>query len=399
MKPELAAYIYPWDLARGGAGAVLDELGELGFTQLNLTANYHAISSLSPRGEDTRLFMVPRGGVFFPARAERYGRVRPVVWPEREITDAWAVGAATAVERGFAVNAWTIGMFQPWMAQDYPYTARVFFTGDRADTGICPNSPDVQEYYAAFAADLADQIPVRRFILEGYGIPDWNYGWVRPRVLADVSPVGRAMLRLCFCGSCSALAADVGLDTERVHRTAKKVFGQYGFRNGTAGPSADEVLAGDPELLAYSLLGSAGATRVVREMAAALRRGGNASGLLVPVDGPEPDANAPDLAAVRDVVSGINVWTAVMPADRQRSYLPRLRESAPELELSLVIGPPLAAGSAVTLVTPSFNYSDPVFLDRIETARQLNPTEIAVYHYGLLDQAAFRRTVDCITQS
>jgi hypothetical protein len=289
-------------------------------------------------------------------------------------------------------------MFQPWMAQDYPFTARVFLTGDRADTGICPNSPDVQEYYAAFAADLADQTPVRRFILEGFGIPEWNYGWVRPRVLADVSPVGREMLRLCFCPSCRALAADNGLDTEGVHRTARKLFGQFGFRNGTPGPAVGEVLADDPELGAYSLLGAAGATRVVRAMAAALRRDGRASGLLIPSEGPEPDGNTPDLEAVRDAVSGINVWTAVMPAEMQRTYLSRLRQSDPDLELSLVIGPPLAAGSAVTLVTPSFNYTDPVFLDRIETARQLDPTEIAVYHYGLLDRAAFRQTVDCITQ-
>ena len=397
MTPKLTTYIYPWDVARGGIDAVLDELTDCGITGLNLTSNYHAISALWPRGEGTRLFLLARGAVLFPARAQRYGRIKPAVYPDREITDAWTVGATRAIERGFSVSAWAIGMFAPWIAQDYPSAARIYVTGDRNDTGICPNSPDVQEYLAALYADLADQVPIDKVILEGLGIPAWNYGWVRPRVLAEITPVGAAVLRLCFCESCLALASNQGLDVDAIRKDALGLLGRFGIRDrSTIAPPVEELFAGNDQLMAYALIGCDGADAVTRAIAGGLRAGGLETGVMVPAAGEEIDGTEARVDRVRSDIVGLNVFTSVMPIETQRSYLAQLRADDPALELSLVIGPPLLDGAPPVLITPSFDYSDPNFFERIEVAQSLTPTEISIYHYGLLDGPSFRTSAELI---
>ena len=104
---------------------------------------------------------------------------------------------------------WTIAIVPTLdRSQDYPFAARGQPNGDRSDSGICPNSIDVQDYLANLAVDLSEQFNVRGFVLEGNGIPPYDYGWIRPRLFAPLTPLAKELMRLCFCDSCTTLAKE-----------------------------------------------------------------------------------------------------------------------------------------------------------------------------------------------
>ena len=154
--------------------------------------------------------------MYFPARASRYGRIRPQVFREPEVLQAFGQAAEQAPARGIQLNAWVIGMFQPWMARAYPDTAVENAFGARSFAQTCPASPDVQEYLATLVADLSDQYPVHSAMLERAGHPDFAYGWVRERILIDLDPWTRFLAGMCFCDNCLTAARTHGVDAVEV---------------------------------------------------------------------------------------------------------------------------------------------------------------------------------------
>src|SRR5438067_1751870 len=140
---HVTCWTYPWDVARLGVDEVLGDLADQGFSGVDLAATYHPISVLSPRGPHISGFFSPGGAVHFPARADRYGRIKPYIVEDRAVTGAWNDTAARVDHFGLELNAWTIGLFQPWMAQQYPHVARAYPTGERVDAGVCPSNADV----------------------------------------------------------------------------------------------------------------------------------------------------------------------------------------------------------------------------------------------------------------
>ena len=200
MSARISVWAYPWDLADEGVSAALNWLHDGGFDAVELCPNYHAISTFAPRNHGRSVFYSEQGAVYFPAREERYARIKPRVFDEPEVLSAYAQAAEHAPARGIQLNAWVIGMFQPWMARGYPDTAVENAFGARSYATTCPSSPDVQEYLAALVADLCEQYPVHCALLERAGHPDFAYGWVRERILIDLDPwtrflAGHVLLR------------------------------------------------------------------------------------------------------------------------------------------------------------------------------------------------------------
>ncbi|MBV9604751.1 MAG: hypothetical protein JO027_06580, partial [Solirubrobacterales bacterium] len=203
-----------WDLADIGVDAALKQLRDDGFGALELTACYHPITLYTPGAPDRRLMQMDQGAVFFPARLERYGRIQPRLFPEGDVLAVWPAVAELVGELGLDLNAWTVAMYQPWIAYDYPDTARVTPHGQRNTAGVCPSNPDVREFLGTLVGDLADQFPVRTVQLEGVTHPFFDTGWRLPRVLAELSPWTRWLASLCFCGSCIAAASDRGIEVD-----------------------------------------------------------------------------------------------------------------------------------------------------------------------------------------
>jgi hypothetical protein len=213
--------VYPWDVAHLGVDAVLGDIRAVGLAGLDLASTYHPIATFSPRTSARRMMYSELGAVFFPARTARYGRIRPAVWPDTAVTGVWPKVNEAVARFGLELSAWTIALFQPWIAHEYPDCARVLPTGDRVFAGVCPAAPDVQQYVAALSADIAEQFPAVRVIrLESVNFPaaDFSFGWVRPAVGLDMSPWTAWLLGLCFCEHCVRRAQAREVDVEGLRR-------------------------------------------------------------------------------------------------------------------------------------------------------------------------------------
>ncbi len=212
MATRISVWTYPWDIADEGVGAALDWLQDAGFDAIELCPNYHAISTFSARNRKRSQFYSEQGAVYFPARVERYGRIKPKVFDEPEVLKAYGSASAELESRGMELNAWVIGMFQPWMARRYPDVAIENAFGHRSYAQTCPASPDVQEYLAALVADACDQFNISGATLESVGHPPFAYGWVRERILINMSAWTQFLAGLCFCENCTSAARAHGVD-------------------------------------------------------------------------------------------------------------------------------------------------------------------------------------------
>jgi hypothetical protein len=245
------AYAYPWDVARLGADRVIGDLADKGIEAIDLAATYHPIDTLSPRGAEVRHFSSPRGAVHFPARSERYARIKPSFAPDDAIRAAWPAVHQAAAAAGVGLNSWTVLIFQPWMGDAYPDCLRVLPGGDPVGASVCPASADVQEYYAIMCADIVDQFGIEILRLEMAGTPAYDYGWLRPRILIDVPPLARQVLAVCFCPSCVRRGTDAGLDVEGIRRTCNQaVAEELDVASASEQATAERTarLVADPEL-------------------------------------------------------------------------------------------------------------------------------------------------------
>ena len=293
MRRRLSVWAYPWDLADEGVAAALDWLRDAGFDAIELCPNYHAISTFAPRNLGRSIHYSEQGAVYFPARAERYGRIEPRVFDEPEVLSAYTQAAEHAPSRGIQLNAWVIGMFQPWIARAYPDTAIENVFGARSFATTCPASPDVQEYLAALVGDLCDQYPVHSALLERPGHPEFAYGWVRERILIDLDPWTRFLAGLCFCENCLTAARTHGVDALEVRESVARELRERLSSKQESGDLECTIAARaetDEEFRGYLEAREQSATRLVEGVHRALRGIGHA---------PEPDARGGRLGSHR----------------------------------------------------------------------------------------------------
>lgn len=393
------AYAYPWDVARLGPAAVLDDLVSLGIGGIDLAATYHPIDALSPRapGGGVRLFTSPRGAVHFPARPERYGRIVPSLHPDPTVRAAWPAVAEASAARGLALNAWTVVLFQPWICDAHPDCARVLPSGDPVGPVLCPAAPDVQEYVANLCADLAAQLPIHTLRLEMVSSPVFDYGWLRPRILVEVAPLARQLLTLCFCASCTRRAAGAGMDVERVRRDVNRAVAEELDGDGTATP-ADEraaLLAADDELRAFALQQEAATVELLR---AAVSR----------IEGPAPRVstmvNAPfslllgDVARepVTDLLAAVDQALLFPAADPARATMVAdvAAQSDPPVGLAAFVVP-VALGGLAGWPAAAAEGNDPVRAE-LRLASEYALEEVNIYNYGLLRDRDVRELVAAI---
>jgi hypothetical protein len=248
---RVTTYTYPWDLARLGVERTLAQMAADGINAVDLAATYHPIDTVSPRGGFS-LFSDARGAVYFPARPERYGRIKPHMHSPEQCA-VWPEAARHAGKFGLTLNAWTITLFQPWIRDAHPDCARVLPTGDRSGSGVCAANADLQDYLGILSEDVADQFDIDLVRLEGVISPMYDLDWLRPRVLVPVSPLARTLLNLCFCGACTGKAAAAGIDAERLRRFVMEAIITE-IEEGQTDASADRAarVNADPELRAFA---------------------------------------------------------------------------------------------------------------------------------------------------
>jgi len=373
---RVTTYAYPWDLANLGVEATLKGMADEGFEAVELASTYHPIDSFSPRG-GARLYTSARGAVFFPTRPERYGRIRPVEG-EADVCAAWPQAARAASKLGLGLNAWTITLFQPWIRDAYPDTARVFPGGDPSGSGICPANEDVREFFANLCADAVDQFSVGMVRLENLTPHTYDLDWMRPRVLFAVPPLARTLLTLCFCGACERQASAKGIDVQRLRGTVNGAIAEEITEGPGAPASAERTarLAADAELAAYAMLNVEGSIRLIRTVAARVKPAKISSAAASPF-GAIVGAKAEQ--SLREQFAGAVDQLVFQPgADEANQRLAEIVARTPD--------PP----SIAMLMS---HIQDPEQLDKaLRRAAGMGAGEVGLYNYGIMqakDAAAF----------
>lgn len=377
----LSAWTYPWDVARLGVDNVLGDLARHGITGIDLAATYHPISAVSPRGTHLTPFFSPSGAVFFPARRARYGRLAPQVWPDAHVVSAWPAVAEHVRARGLELHAWTICLFQPWLAQQHPDTARVVATGTVLDTGVCASNPDVRDYLCALVGDLVDQFPIGVVKLEGIAPPRYDYGWTRRRVYVELTSLQELALSLCFCASCHRRAEARGIDAGGARATALAAIALHGAPTDEA-----EAVLQD-----YGAIAREASSSLVRELAAIVHRAGVKIAVPTPLDGTAPGV------AIDEIIDDVDVvMLAGLPRDRaalaHTEAVRRARTPRPALEYFLHA--PFRGQTAGGIPAGiDEDLTDPQFLADLDEASALGVDRLSLYNYGLLTATTFARLV------
>jgi hypothetical protein len=389
---RLTTYAYPWDLARRGVAPSLDALAGAGIEAVDVAAAYHPIDAVSPDG---RLFSLPRGGVLFPARPDRYGRVQPRT-AAPEVTAAWPETVQRAPALGLGVNAWTVTLFQPWIVDEHPDLARVLPSGDPVSAGVCAANEEVREYLAALSADIVEQFGVGVLRLEGISVPAHDYGWGRPRAFIRVPRLARELLAICFCPACCRRGTAAGIDVTRVQRAVIAAIQAELGATPRNGDLTTEV-AGDAELVAFVVQHEQLAAEVARAVRAAVtgpRAPKLSTSLTTPFRTLLGDAQYDLLAAAAALVDDVSV--APQATDERTRRLRALAGGDPStLELGMLLVPVVFDASATS--------STPKPLDQLEAeleaATAAGIHELSIYGWGLLPDADYRQVVATVRRA
>lgn len=383
---RMQSWVYPWDVAASGVERTLARMRDAGLHGLDLASNYHPIATLSPRRGGRRIFYSDRGAVFFPARAERYGRIRPEIWPEQEVIDVWPQVARTIGRHGLRLNAWTICLFQPWIALRHPDCSRCTAEGDAVPATVCPAHPDVREFFAHMCADLAGQYPIDLIELEGVSPHTYDYGWVRPRILAEVGSWTQWLLGLCFCVACRSRARAHGIAIDALQGAVADEIGASLARDDAAAMPQEEALAiwlqGHPDLAAFLSMQEDASVEFVRTVAAAVAEVSTSCRTAVYAPVQFDGSPGVDLDRVLDVIGAVIV---TRPIDRP-DYAKRLRERIDRCGRFVETVHFQACGWPHQIGAPALR-------DELASGLALAPHQVSFYNYGLLKDAQIRELV------
>jgi hypothetical protein len=250
---KLTSYTYPWDIARLGVRATMARMADHGLEAIDLAAAYHPIDALSPI-DGAHLFSEGRGAVYFPVRLERYGRIKPQLHSP-EVSRAWPDAASAAMGLGLDLNAWIVTLFQPWIRDAYPDCSRILPSGDRSGSDVCSSHADVREYISHLSTDVAEQFGVGLVRLEGLMPHLYDLNWLRPRIMAEMTPLARTLLNLCFCNSCVSTAEAAGLDVHHIRCVVNEVIAaEIEQGGGDAGIDRAAELAANAAVCAFASL-------------------------------------------------------------------------------------------------------------------------------------------------
>ena len=381
VPPRLSVWAYPWDLTDEGVDSALDWLVAHGFDAIELCPNYHAISTFSPRNRRRSQFYSEQGAVYFPARAERYGRIKPALFNEPEVLAVYEQTSRGAESRGMQLNAWVIGMFQPWLARAYPDTAIENAFGHRSFAATCPAHPDIQAYLPDLLADLCDQYSISGLTLENVGYPDFTYGWVRPRILVHMDVWTQFLAGLCFNEHSMSAARAHGVDPDDVRLSVARELRER-LESIPDPAAADQDLPAqvaercetDEEFRGYLEAREQAATGLVQAIRHALRRSRVRVGISEASLGWANHGLR--LADLMDTIGALMISDPTNNSSVAEAQVRTVRDAGADIEITV-------NQTAHHEVDPH----GPGFTARARRLREIEPDRVMVYNFGLLAPA------------
>src|SRR5579871_114775 len=392
------AYAYPWDVARLGAERVLADMAEQGIAAIDLAATYHPIDALSPRGGRMQLFTSARGAVHFPARRERYARIVPSFAPDDAARAVWPAVERAASSLMVGLNAWVVLLFQPWIADAFPDCARVLPSGDAVGSVVCQASEDVQEYFSILCADIADQFGIGTLRLEMASPPTYDYGWLRPRVLVELSPLARQLLALCFCRSCLRRATAEGLDVGRIRHTVEDAIADEVVGGGPSTGEHAASLAADDEVRAFVLQHEQATLDLVRATLTHLEAGRRPRVSTIVNTPFELLLGDTQHGVVAGLLSAVDQTLIFPGGDEERARLVAELAAASTRQVGLATFiVPVALGGLVGMPPVTGDDADRVSRE-LRAAAKFPLEEVNIYNYGLLRESDVQALLAAIAE-
>jgi hypothetical protein len=214
-------YAYPWDLADEGVDVVFDRLQDAGLNTVTLAASYHAGKFLRPHGRSGKVYFPEDGTVYFRARPERYGHIKPIVAPLVDEFDAFA--ALDDGPPGIDRVAWVVCCRNTPLGQRHPEFATRNAFGDVYPYSLCPAHPEVAHYVVNLCADLAQRHQLAGLVLETPGWLPYDHGFA----MVPLDRFAKTLLALCFADATKRAARAAGLDADRLQARTREILERY----------------------------------------------------------------------------------------------------------------------------------------------------------------------------
>jgi hypothetical protein len=218
-------YTYAWDLADEGLEVALGRIRPTGINTITLAASYHAGKFLRPHGASGKVYFPTDGTVYFRARPERYGHIKPLVNPLVARFDAFERLAKDApdVQR----VAWVVCCHNTPLGQQYPeFTSRNAF-GDSYIYSLCPAHPAVRDYVVNLLADLTDRYDLAGVALETPGWLPFDHGYHHEFALVPLDRFAKTLLALCFADATRNAARAADIDADRLQARTRELLEQH----------------------------------------------------------------------------------------------------------------------------------------------------------------------------
>ena len=229
---------------------MLERVRRAGINTITLAASYHAGKFVRPHGRTGKVYFPKDGTVYFKARPERYGHIKPLVNPLVEEFDGFAElqEAAPDLER----CAWVVCLHNTPLGMQHPeLTSRNAF-GDPYPYSLCPAHPAVRDYVVNLCADLVDRYDIDRVVLETPGWLPYDHGYHHEFALLPLDRYAKTLLALCFSDATKRAAEAADIDAERLQARARAMLERW-FAADLAVPEAmatawwESEIVADPE--------------------------------------------------------------------------------------------------------------------------------------------------------
>jgi hypothetical protein len=208
----VAAYLYPWDVD-GDPGAA-DRIAALGVTEVSLATAYHAVRAVTPFHPRHRIVTRDAAVYYRPDPARWSGAHLRPAGPDPAEAGSFERAADALRATGLQVNAWVVVTHNGRLAAAHPECAVHNAFGDAYPWALCAGSPDVAEYAAGLAAEIAALDAVSDVELEACGWYGYDHGSAHDKTGGTPAGPATRLLDACFCANCAATLRVAGADSD-----------------------------------------------------------------------------------------------------------------------------------------------------------------------------------------
>ena len=247
-------YTYAWDIADIGVTQFIDDMLNMGITDVTVATAYHAGKFIRPHAKNPPRVIFPEDGVtYFDPDLQRYSEIQPQAHSDQNMR---AVLPALLKDGRLKVHSWTVLLHNTRLGTEFPqYTVKNAF-GDPYVYSLCPMQAAVFDYAVNLCADLSHQHALHSIVLETPGWQPYGHGYHHEFAQVASNPWLDNMLGMCFCDACKSAAKDKGIAIDALQTRVQNNISNYlalpadAQADQAASWTQSELLT-DPELLAY----------------------------------------------------------------------------------------------------------------------------------------------------